>query len=63
MTRPRTRMEVADLEWRMERELAGQVPCPRCRARVGESCWNTDSGEDLRAPAHWQRIRDARKGT
>ena len=62
MTNPRTQREVADLEWRMAREEANRVRCPRCGAQVGESCWNTETGEDLAAPAHWQRIRDASEG-
>lgn len=41
------------------RQLAETVRCPRCCAAVGETCWNTSSGETLHAPAHWQRIRAA----
>jgi hypothetical protein len=62
MTNPRTRREIASLEWRIERAKAEEVRCPRCGAQVGESCWNTGLGTDLRAPAHPQRITLARKG-
>lgn len=61
MTRPLTQREIADLEWRMDRELAITVPCPMCKARVDEPCWNTELGTDLRAPAHWQRLKQARE--
>jgi PHP family Zn ribbon phosphoesterase len=60
MTNPRTRREIASYEWRIERAKAEEVRCPRCGAQVGEGCWNTETGEDLAAPAHWQRITDAR---
>jgi hypothetical protein len=63
MTRSRTQHEVADLEFRMERELAERVACPRCTARVGETCWNAGLGSDLRAPAHWQRIKEAKEAS
>lgn len=43
-----------------ERQHANRVRCERCHAAIGETCWNTDTGETLRAPAHWQRIRTAR---
>jgi hypothetical protein len=62
MTSPRTQREVGELEWRIEREKANAVRCPRCLAAVGESCWNTELGTDLRAPAHPQRITVVRKG-
>lgn len=69
MTRPLTQREVADYEFRMERELAESVACPRCGARrrtVGrpaDPCSNTGCGTALRGPAHWQRIKKARGGT
>lgn len=62
MTNPLTQREVADREWRMERGKAEKVRCRRCGARVAESCWNTVTGEDLQAPAHWQRVKDASEG-
>lgn len=57
MTMPRTRREIASYEWRIARAEAETVPCPRCNAQIGESCWNTELGTDLRAPAHPQRIK------
>lgn len=51
----RRHREVTDLEWRMERANAERVHCPRCHAELGEHCVNT-FGDELRAPAHYQRI-------
>lgn len=51
------RQAAADVEWRMEREQAQRVPCPRCNAGLGETCVNTYTGQLLeKAPAHWQRL-------
>ncbi len=51
------RQAAADVEWRMEREQAQRVPCPRCNAGLGETCVNTYTGQLLeKAPAHWQRF-------
>jgi hypothetical protein len=63
MTRPRTRREIASYEWRMARAEAEVVSCPRCGAQIGESCWNTGLGTDLRAPAHPQRIKQAKEAS
>lgn len=69
MTNPRTQVEVADLEFRMERELAESVACPRCGARrriegqrKADLCCNTGRGTALHGPAHWQRIKKAGGG-
>lgn len=62
MTRPRTQHELADMEFRMVREVAESVRCERCGARVGETCWNAELGTELHAPAHWQRIKEAKRG-
>lgn len=56
MTRPRR--EISDLEWRMTRVEAERARCPRCAAEPGEHCVNT-FGDELRAPAHFQRINAA----
>ena len=59
----RTRHEIAELEWRLERDLAETVPCaePGCDAPIGAQCQNTANGHPLEnQPAHWRRIRDAR---
>lgn len=56
----RTRREVSDMEWRMTRADAERARCPRCSAAVGEHCVNT-FGDELRAPAHWQRIDAAKE--
>ncbi len=53
-TRPRR--ELSDFEWRMERDHAQRAPCPRCEAAISEPCRNPITGEELRAPAHFQRI-------
>lgn len=54
-----TRREVSDMEWRMTRAEAEQVGCPRCAADPGAHCANT-FGDELKAPAHWQRIEAAK---
>lgn len=54
----RTRREVSDLEWRMVRAEAERARCPRCAAEPGEHCVNT-FGDELKAPAHFQRINAA----
>jgi hypothetical protein len=57
-------MEIADLEWRMERAEAEQVPCPEpnCQAPAGETCRRiTDGGLLGRLPAHHRRITAARE--
>jgi hypothetical protein len=57
MTSWAERQDAADAEWRIEREKAQQVACPRCGAGVGVTCTNPYTGEAFkRAPAHWQRI-------
>ncbi len=55
-----THREVSDMEWRMARAEAERARCPRCQAEPGEHCVNT-SGDELRAPAHWQRINAAKE--
>lgn len=57
MTRPRR--EVSDLEWRMARADAERARCPWCGAESGAHCVNP-FGDDLKAPAHWQRLAAAR---
>jgi hypothetical protein len=44
-------------EWLQERDSAETEPCEYCAAPVGVSCSNPITGEQLAAPAHWQRIR------
>jgi hypothetical protein len=56
----RTHREVSDLEWRMTRAEAERAVCPRCHAAIGEPCTNT-FGDELRAPAHFQRINAAQE--
>jgi len=58
MTRPRR--EVSDLEWRMTRDEAERVRCPRCAAEPGECCVNL-LGDELKAPAHFQRLDAAKE--
>lgn len=58
MTRPRR--EVSDMEWRMVRADAERAHCPRCAAEIGEHCVNT-FGDELKAPAHFQRIDAAKE--
>jgi hypothetical protein len=55
----RTRREVADFEWRMERDHAETVPCPHCAAPPHRTCVNRLTGDELHAPAHPQRITTA----
>lgn len=50
----------ADMEWRMTRVDAERARCQRCAAEPGEHCVNT-FGDELRAPAHWQRIAAAKE--
>lgn len=45
----------------MLREDALAVTCPQCAAAVGQLCINPITGEPIRAPAHWQRIRAAKQ--
>lgn len=56
----RTHREVSDMEWRMERAGAEKAVCPRCQAAIGDHCVNT-FGDELKAPAHFQRINAARE--
>lgn len=56
------RRELADSEWRMERDQAETIACPEpsCGAAVGEHCRNINDGGPLeRLPAHGKRIKDA----
>jgi hypothetical protein len=67
----RTRHELAEHEWRMERFVAESVDCPRCgalgrdeeRDMPARHCWNQIIGGELQAPAHDARIREARRPT
>lgn len=47
----------------MTRDEALNVECPveGCRKLVGERCVNAENGDLLRAPAHWQRLREAER--
>lgn len=69
----RIRMEVADLEWRMERYRAELVTCRWCGAlgredlppnpdgseSDGQHCTNGRTGDEINAPACPPRIADA----
>lgn len=46
----RTRRDLADFEWRMDRDHAETVTCPRCNAQVGQPCRNPITGDELRTP-------------
>lgn len=69
MTGGRTRWEIADDEWRMERFVAEAVDCERCGARGrdeatgrdAQHCRNTITDTELRAPAHPGRIAAGRR--
>lgn len=56
-----TERELSDMEWRMLRAEAERAYCPRCAAEVGEHCVNLLFGDELKAPAHWQRIDAAKE--
>jgi hypothetical protein len=41
-----------------ERERLQAVPCRGCGQPIGQTCINPTTGDELRAPAHWQRYTD-----
>lgn len=60
----RTRVELADHEWRQVRDLAETVDCPnpQCGVLAGHTCRNPITGGALhRLPAHSSRIRKAQE--
>lgn len=60
MTRQRTRHELANLDWLIDREHAQTVPCRDCGQPAGHTCINLRTGQPLdRLPAHSTRIHDA----
>jgi hypothetical protein len=46
-------------DWLETRDLAETVACLRCEAAIGVHCHNPMTGDELRAPAHFQRIEAA----
>lgn len=55
-----SRRQLADFEWREERELAETIPCRDCHTPAGTTCVNLANGQPLvKQSAHRSRIDDA----
>lgn len=67
MTRPRTRGEIADHEWRALRHQAETVDCPAqpygCGQPAGSTCRTYEGFELQKLPAHAARIHTAERTT
>jgi hypothetical protein len=55
-----TNRELSAMEWQMARAEAERADCPRCAAEVGQTCVNL-FGDELKAPAHFQRLDAAKE--